>query len=306
MTQRYLIKRYVNPNPLCGRHVRHDPASRAYTYPTDGLPLVDTIHTRHAPIFDQANLGSCTCNAGLGNLLCDPFYAVTWDGVLYPATPNTVPRVWPYTPDEPGAVKLYSDVTAGDDYPGGYYAPDWTDTGSDGLTVGKVLKAAGMIAGYEHTFSLDAALRALGQTPFITGTDWLNSMFTPDADGRVRVDYTAGLAGGHEYLAVGLDVARRRVWFDNSWGPDWGLDGTFYLTWDDYDTLLSHDGDVTIFTPLSQPAPTPTPPVPGVDLTADVLHEVLTRTGWGRTRHCCNTRRVATALNAWDGAHYPA
>src|SRR2546423_656913 len=73
-----------------------------------------------------------------------------------PASPPSAGMEGPpvYPREEPGAVKLYSDeeVLDGD----GPYPPN--DNGSTGLTCAKVLKRAGMISGYQHTFSLDAAL----------------------------------------------------------------------------------------------------------------------------------------------------
>jgi hypothetical protein len=89
-----------------------------------------------------------------------------------------------------------------DDYPG-QYPPD--DTGCDGLTIAKVLTAAGEISGYQHTFSLDDALKALGVTPVITGvTSWYQDMFNPTADGRVHP--TGGVAGGHEFVVDEIDA----------------------------------------------------------------------------------------------------
>jgi hypothetical protein len=245
-------RRIESTDPRLNRHVRHDDASWNYRFPTEGLSIVSAKHTRRIPVLDQGQLGSCTGNAGIGCLGTDPFYATVPSRVQ----PLLVAQgAYPFT--EEGAVQLYSDATAADDYPG-QYPP--TDTGSDGLTIAKVLTARGQISGYQHTFTLKDALLALTQTPFITGVNWYENMFDPDQDGRVYP--TGDLAGGHEFVADELDVENKRIWFSNSWGKSWGVNGRFYLTWDDYAELLSQQGDVTIFVPLTQPAPTPTPPVP--------------------------------------------
>jgi hypothetical protein len=223
-----------------GRNVHHDSESRRYEYRTSRSVPVSVRHQRRIPILDQGAIGSCTGNAGIGCLGTDPFYATV-----------KAPK---FSEDESGAVKLYSAATASDDYPG-QYPPD--DTGSDGLTVAKVLTAAGEISGYQHTFSLDAALLALADYPLITGISWYEDMFNPGGDGLVAP--TGALAGGHEIVVTEYNAARGWVGFDNSWGADWGVQGRFYMQAEDWGTLLSQQGDVIVFTPASQPAPVPTP-----------------------------------------------
>lgn len=154
------------------------------------------------------------------------------------------------------AETLYSQFTRADSYLGSYPP---SDTGSDGLTSGKVLKSLGLISGYQHTFSFNDALLALGKTPFVTGINWYSSMDTPDEDGNVTITRDAYVRGGHEVEAFALDVDNEKVWFWNSWGPEWGIDGKFSISFSDYARLLSEEGDVTIYVPLGNPAPEPAP-----------------------------------------------
>jgi hypothetical protein len=58
------------------------------------------------------------------------------------------------------------------------------------------------------------------------------------------------------------NAAEKVVLARNSWGPSWGAQGTFRVSWDDLGRLLDEDGDATLFVPLSAPAPTPNPPTP--------------------------------------------
>lgn len=288
-------------DPRLGRHIHHDERSKAYAYPTAGLTLTSAKHARRIPVLDQGSVGSCTGNAGVGCLGTDPYYATLavtamWrlacgagripDGQGLYATESAardvlrlhdgacpgvhavelVPAGRPlYSFDEPGAQHLYSDaeVIDGD----GPFPPN--DNGSTGLSIAKALKNAGEIAGYQHTFTLQDALLALGQTPVITGVNWYEDMFNPDPRGRLRIG--GGVAGGHEFVVDEIDAEADVVWMTNSWGTGWGVGGRAYLTFDDWGRLLSEQGDVTIFTPLTAPAPTPspTPPTPAPPVVVD-------------------------------------
>jgi hypothetical protein len=330
-------RRIESTDPRLKRHVRHDDRSRDYPFDTSGLTIVSAKHTRRIPVLDQGQLGSCTGNAGIGCLGTDPYYATlalptliktsrssltmedaervkaAYEQAARTGRPLVLSGEWqvtpgrtmPYSLDEAGAVQLYSDATKLDDYPGGYYAPDWSDTGSDGLSIAKALKNAGEIGGYQHTFSLDDALKALGVTPYITGTNWTSNMFDPDSDGRVYP--TGSVEGGHEYVADEIDAANEQVWFTNSWGQ-WGVTrdgrpGRFYMTFADFGDLLGQQGDVTIFVPLTQPAPTPVPPTPTpapVVTDADrALAAALRHNNWVHHPHITGARRVAHAALPW-------
>jgi len=258
-----------------GRHVNHDSRSRLYPFNTSGLTLVSIRHPRHIPVFDQGNLGSCTGNAGIGCL---------GTGIFFDGTGGY------YSLDESGAVALYGDATKADPYEG-EYPP--TDTGSDGLTIAKVLTAAGEIAGYQHTFTLIDALKALTVTPFITGVNWFDGMFEPATDGRVTA--TGNLAGGHEFIADQLDVESERIWFTNSWGAGWGVNGRFYMNWSDYGSLLAQQGDVTIFVPVTAPAPEPIPVEPDAD---DIALAAATR-DWSKAPHIGSNAIAAKAVRTW-------
>jgi hypothetical protein len=269
-------ERLLQPSdPRLGRLVNHDSRSRLYPFDTSGLTLMNTRHLRKIPVFDQGNLGSCTGNAGIGCLGTGPFFATHGNH---------------YSLDENGATTLYGDATRADSYDG-EYPP--TDTGCDGLTIAKVLTAAGEISGYQHTFSLNDALKALTLTPFITGVSWFQDMFTPAPDGQVRPSGT--LAGGHEFVADQLDVDNQRIWFTNSWGSNWGVSGRFYMSWDDYGILLGQQGDVTIFVPITvePPQPVPVPRDP-----ADVALAAAVK-DWSRSRHVGANAAAARAVRTW-------
>lgn len=263
MKVRRIPEHRVEGKPL-GRHVRHDPRSLDYLFPAHTVDgLVSIRHERKIPVLDQGNLGSCTGNAAEG---------ACGTSVLFDAIPNTVSAkpTGDADKDETQAVALYSAATKLDSYRG-TYPPN--DTGSDGLSVAKAAKNAGLISGYTHCTDLDSALKALSQQPVITGASWYSGMDDPDSNGVAHV--TGYIRGGHEFVLDELDVENKRVGFTNSWGTSWGNEGRAYISWDDFEHLLSEDGDVTVFTPLSQPAPQPTPPSPTNDDLAGCLGTIL-------------------------------
>jgi hypothetical protein len=272
-------ERYRPTDHRLGRHVNHDSESRRYRVDTTGLRIASVQHRRHIGVLNQGDLGSCTGNAGIGCLGTDPNY-------------DTLPTIGGYALTQQGAVALYSAATRIDEYPG-EYPPE--DTGSDGLSIAKALRAAGDISGYRWAFSLDDALKALTASPLITGIPWYSSMFTPGSDGLVKV--FGALAGGHEIVVDEYDGARGWVGFTNSWGSDWGLAGRFYLAVEDWGTLLAQQGDVTAFVPATAPAPVPDPPGPALD-PADVAFATALRP-WATQRHAGGNARAAIAAQAW-------
>jgi hypothetical protein len=233
-----------------GRHVRHDPRSLRYQVEARSLGTLTSVkHRRYVPVLDQGSIGSCTGNAALG---------AVGTGALFTALAGNPgrPSETDAAADEKQAVSLYSAATALDDYDG-TYPPD--DTGSDGLSVAKACQQAGLISGYTHATSLEAALTALAAQPVITGVNWYDSFDSPNDDGLITITRGASVRGGHEFVLDELDVEGRRVGFTNSWSTSWGLDGRAYLSWDDFGRLLDERGDVTVFTPVTEPAPQPTP-----------------------------------------------
>lgn len=241
------IPEHVIPGRRLGRHVHHDPRSLAYQVPRLAGAVQSVRHARAIPVLDQGSLGSCTGNAAEGVLGTAPIYATIPTTVA--ARPTGDADV-----DEQQAVALYSAATQLDSYDG-TYPP--TDSGSDGLSVAKACQRAGLISGYRHATSLDAALAALAVRPQITGVSWYEGMDEPDGNGLVYV--TGQVRGGHEFCLDEIDADRRLIGFTNSWSTSWGIGGRAYIGFDDFARLLSEDGDVTDFVPLTEPAPTPTP-----------------------------------------------
>lgn len=203
-----------------GRHVDHDPRSRAFAVAPTSTPIASRHWTRHVPIYDQGQLGSCTGNAMAGCLSTGP---------------------WSHRFGEPTAVRIYKAATVIDGIPG-TYPPD--DTGSSSLAVLKVAQSKGWIRAYHWCFSIDDVLTALQAGPVIAGTEWLTGMDQPGPGGLVRA--TGDVRGGHEYVLIGCDVASKTIRACNSWGTSWGDRGKFTISWDDFASLMARQGDVGV------------------------------------------------------------
>lgn len=289
-----------------GRVKEHDPRSRAFAFPAGDVSTLRSVTwARHAPVFDQGNLGSCTGNACAGALATGPLY----DTLQYL---SSLPPL-----DEAFAVKLYSTATQLDDIAGAY-PPD--DTGSSGLAVAKAAQQAGYLSGYQHAFDFNAALTALAAGPVIVGVNWYSSFDTPTAAGELAIAADATVRGGHEFVLDTLDVEHLKVWMTNSWGTSWGQSGRAWLSFYTLKRLLSEEGDCTILTPVTAPTPipgpTPTPVTPDGCLWATLrpfasgartyirrLDRAALNT-WAQAKGFTTTERTATM--DWNSVWYVA
>jgi hypothetical protein len=214
-----------------GRHVAHDPRSRAYPAARSAAPLRPVLWRRHGGALNQHSLGSCTGNAAAGCVNTEPFYR---------------PR---HLLHEDDAVSLYAKATLLDGFDGAYPP---LDTGSTGLAVAKACVDAKLAGGYSHAFGIDHALAALQLAPVITGVDWYESFDTPNADGLVTI--AGQVRGGHEFEVSGYDPASGLVAAWNSWGTRWARRGMFFMAAATWAQLLAAQGDVTVLAPAAAPA----------------------------------------------------
>jgi hypothetical protein len=225
-----------NPFPL-GRNVKHDSRSRQYPFrvvaaakvvdrPIEWLSAIEPLN--------QGDLGSCTGNAGTHCQACCS-YTITAKAAIDPWSNDLL--------DELYAVHLYSAATKVDNFQGDYPSED---TGSDGLSIAKVLKSRGNLTKFTHIFSLEDAKLAIQDGAFITGTNWYSGMFYPQYDGVVEI--SGDVSGGHEYAVVGRVMRRGELYWKcmQSWGKDWGDGGFFYLSDATYERLLRENGDATV------------------------------------------------------------
>ena len=207
-----------------GRVVDHDPRSREF--PTrSAVAQRSVLHGHHGPVLDQGSLGSCTGNATAQLINTDFFASSRPHGYL----------------TEIDAVKIYSLATKLDGIPNNTYPP--VDGGSSGLGAAKAGVQLGYFRAYKHSFGFDAFASAVQLQPLIVGTEWFDGMMTPGADGFVHP--VGRVAGGHEYLCLGISYETKTLKFLNSWGSAWGKSGRFFMSFADFQGLLAAQGDAT-------------------------------------------------------------
>jgi len=146
------------------------------------------------------------------------------------------------------AQRIYKRAKQIDEWPGDKYE------GSSVLAAVKAATEDGYFKEYRWAFGLNDLALAVGRKgPAILGINWYEGMYRPDENGFLRV--TGDQVGGHAILCRGvrliragghLDPSRSYFLLHNSWGADWGNNGTAKLTFEDMDRLLKEDGDACI------------------------------------------------------------
>lgn len=210
--------------PALGRLVEHDEKSRFFQALKAVTPR-SVLWGHHAPVLDQGDRGSCTGNA-TAQLINTDFFAKSRNHGQYLI--------------ESDALKIYELGTKLDDIPGAY-PPD--DTGSSGLGVAKAGVKLGYFSGYKHAFGFAHFAAAVQLQPVIVGTNWYESMFKPNKSGTVKI--SGAVAGGHEYLCLGISYESKTLTFLNSWSNSWGVNGRFHMSFAAFTQLLNEQGDVT-------------------------------------------------------------
>jgi hypothetical protein len=207
-----------------GRHVHHDPRSRNYPA-SQASQIVNVRHESTGLPLDQRAHRCSTAHALCGALDSAPNFTG--------GTPLT----------ETAAIRVYEQATVlkGESSSAG------EESGSSGLMACKAAKELELISSYEHAFGIEHALRALVLRPVMTGINWYTSFDQPDPEtGLVEIAPGATVRGGHEVLADEIDSDNELVWFRNSWGRDFGIDGRFCMSFDTWRRLLEERGDVTV------------------------------------------------------------
>lgn len=196
--------------------------------PPQPSPTPVVVWPDNEAVLDQGSYGTCVGNGLAQFLNTNPVDDKFIEGGFGDGTA---------TQGGTTARALYYETTVLDGAPDN---PDGPQGGQQGATVrsgAKVLVNRKRIAAYAFASTLVAVSAHIATSgPMIIGSDWTNDMFNPDAAGLVHP--TGGVAGGHCYLLIGDHPDVQELEFLNSWGPGWGVNGRFRMTYADFTALV--------------------------------------------------------------------
>lgn len=129
----------------------------------------------------------------------------------------------------------------------------WLGEDYDGTSVlagAKALRELGIIKEYRWAFTIDDVIDAiLVKGPVVLGIYWYQSMY--DAPEGI-LSVSGKIVGGHCITAVGYKTAESSVTgedtiiLQNSWGPDWGINGLAEIRVSELASLLKNSGEACI------------------------------------------------------------
>jgi hypothetical protein len=180
---------------------------------------------------DQGSEGACVGFAWMNELLASP----------------KEPK---HQPEEEMANKIalsyYKRAQRLDDWPGENYE------GTSVLAGAKVMKESGYIGEYRWCFGIDDVRDALiVEGPVVIGVPWYEGMYETKPNGLVQLK--GKNVGGHAITLTGyypskmFDGKREEVFrWRNSWGRDYGIDGSGYIRYTDLAKLLADSGEACV------------------------------------------------------------
>lgn len=155
---------------------------------------------------DQGGTGTCTAHAAVQALMCAPFrhaparlgftaFQLYREGILHDGWPQNDP-----------------EATSPADNSGLQF-------GSDGRAMAKALEVRGWISEYRWGWTVEDIIEwLLERGPVMIGTNWYDSMFNVDHEGRIKIGPTSPIAGGHETVLRRVSKPRGLFLLRNSWG----------------------------------------------------------------------------------------
>jgi hypothetical protein len=233
------VTTYVLPTPTdtphrLGRHIERDERSHQYEFsgPRRGIDQ-DKLWTFSKPVLNQGNTNSCVGNT-FAQFINTDFAA---------PTRGKLKVEWE---TETKALECYHLATIADGVNTDYYPPN--DNGTSALGGAKAAQQLGWIDTYQHAFDFNTFRSAIQTQPVCVGTLWTQQMFNADKSGLITVGdlIDQNIAGGHEYLGMGISYTLKRVRFLTSWGPRFGVGGEFTMSFDDFESLIEAQGDIIV------------------------------------------------------------
>lgn len=227
-----------------GRHEERDDRSRDFEFsgPRRGIKQ-DKLWSFTKPVLNQGNTSACVGNT-FAQFINTDFCA---------STRAKLKVEWE---TETKALECYHLATIADGVSDQVYPP--ADDGTSSLGGAKAAQQLGWIDRYEHAFDFNTFQSAIQTQPVCVGTLWTNQMFNIDSNGVISVGPLGDvndpnnpyIAGGHEYLGLGISYTLKQVRFITSWGASFGLNGEFIMSFDDFETLIENQGDIVVPHPV--------------------------------------------------------
>lgn len=211
-----------------------DPRSRDYSIRTLlGSPPArrESKFWAEGTVLDQGSEGACVGFGWLAELLAEPTQP---DEQPTPEFANKVAKLF------------YKEAQRIDEWPGEDYS------GTSVLAGAKIMKDYGYISEYRWCFNIDDIIDAVvSEGPVVIGIPWYSSMYQTNSQGLtgVRGESVGGhcivLTGYHPAKLFGrqsLEVFRWR----NSWGTDYGIEGSGYIRVSDLRRLFLEGGEACV------------------------------------------------------------
>ncbi len=200
------------------------------------------------PVLDQGREGACVGYGCANELRCNPVPVLGLDG-----TWAREQLYWPAQRDDP--------------WPGGSYPGAQPQYEGTSVRAGvKRLAQLGYVGEYRWAKNEEEMALAISAGPIIIGVDWYRGMTRPDAKGYLNA--TGAKIGGHCCLVIGLKVTAPATGplkpatnrpgsgyytIYNSWGPNWGTNGTARIRRGVMAKLIADGGEACLITERFNP-----------------------------------------------------
>lgn len=224
----------VVPGMSLGRHVHHKPENRRY--PMSAVLGAEPLRTyawwKPRVVFDQGNESSCTFQATSGAVITSP--------VRHDRTPAVRDQVLSSSYRH-GGYLMAQDRDPWEGREPAYY-------GTTCEAAARAARDLGLIDAYHWAFGgLDDVLQWLAhQGPVVIGITWWSSFDNTPTSG-VMPPIGGYVRGGHAIKLDGLNLRRRDVLGQNSWGTGWGAGGRFRMSWATLEQSLADMGEAVGF-----------------------------------------------------------
>jgi len=189
-------------------------------------------------VLDQGSEGACVGFAWTGELLAEP------------EAPKAQPS---FNYANSLATSFYNEAKTIDHWPGENYE------GTSVLAGAKVMQKAGFIGEYRWCFGIDDVRDAvISEGPVVVGVPWFDGMYDTLPSGLVKLSgkSTGGhailITGYHPKLMIGNRIEEVFRW-RNSWGADYGINGSGWIRYKDLEKLLSENGEACV--PMQREVP---------------------------------------------------